>query len=78
MTRNVLILCLLLACLTAASAQESEKYLKLRKRPKYRAGYVITNDSVRSKGLIKTNSFDEAQNFNSLIFITTDGKERLV
>jgi hypothetical protein len=66
---------LLLLTLTLTSyAQESEKYQALKAKSKYKEGYVITTDSVKTKGLIK-DFFSKARQYAEVSFVKLDGTQ---
>ena len=66
---------LLFGLTSICRAQESAKYLKLKKTPEYRTGYVLTHDSVTIQGLIKRNFNNKASNYSIVKFVHTDGSK---
>ncbi|HNP20278.1 MAG TPA: hypothetical protein PKL31_17690 [Fulvivirga sp.] len=65
-------LLLVLALSISSYAQESAKYQKLKAKNKYKEGYVITNDSVKTEGLIK-DFYNAARQYAEVSFVKLDG-----
>ncbi len=70
--KRLITLLLLLVLAFSSHAQESAKYQKLKAKNKYKEGYVITNDSVKTEGLIK-DFYNAARQYAEVSFIKLDG-----